>query len=78
MVLGSPLPAPHPLLDGLFPEAKKALRFMLSLTLSTTMGMKVDAVAPRSSTLNTAFWLCLYSCENRLVMWMVVVLIWAK
>ena len=73
------MPAPCRLLAAdLLPEAKNALRFMLSLTLSTTMGMKVDAVAPRSSTLKTAFWLCLYSSANKLVMWTVVVLIWAK
>lgn len=78
MVRGSFLPVPWEQRDDVFPEVKNALRFMLSLTLSTTIGMKVDPVAPRSSTLKTAFWLCLYSSANRSVMWTVLVLIWAK
>ena len=77
IVLGSPLPPPC-LIECNFPVAKNELRFILSRTLATTMGMKVEAVAPLSSTLNTAFWLCLYSAANMSVMCTVEVLIWAK
>ena len=79
MVRGSPLSAPWELLlDADLPREKNELRFMLSLMLSTTIGMNVGAVAVRSNTLNTAFWLCLYSSANRSVIHTVVKLIWAK
>ena len=60
------------------PDPKKVLRLIESLMLSTTSGINVVAFAVRSRTLNTAFWLCLYSSTKMSVMHTVEVLICAK
>ena len=60
------------------PDAKKALRLIESLMLSTTSGMNVVAFAVRSRILKTAFWLRSYSLAKISVMRTVDVLICAK